>query len=114
MHCKACDAMTGDSPRIPIPKAPLAAFCRRWHIKELALFGSVLGDQFTEESDIDVLVTFAPGVAYSFRHFIAMQDELEDIFGRPVDLVERSAVEQSANYIRRRSILDSIEPIYAR
>lgn len=106
--------MTDETNNLPIANARLTAFCQRWQIEELSLFGSILGDQFNEESDIDVLVTFAPDVAYSFRHFIAMQDELEEIFGRRVDLVERSAVEQSANYIRRRSILDSIHPVYAR
>ncbi|MCB0023798.1 MAG: nucleotidyltransferase domain-containing protein [Caldilinea sp.] len=106
--------MTDKTKNLPIPNAQLAAFCQRWQIEELSLFGSILDDQFNDESDVDVLVTFAPDVAYSFRHFIAMQDELEEIFGRRVDLVERSAVERSANYIRRRSILESKRPVYAR
>ena len=106
--------MTDKTKNLPIPNAQLAAFCQRWQIEELSLFGSILDDQFNDESDVDVLVTFAPDVAYSFRHFIAMQDELEEIFGRRVDLVERSAVERSENYIRRRSILESKRQVYAR
>ena len=102
-----------ESARIPISAPQIAEFCHRWQIQELALFGSVLGEQFGDESDVDVLITFAAGVPYTFRHLTAMQSELEAIFGRSVDLVDRTAVEQSENYIRRNSILKSAELIYA-
>ena len=73
------------APRIPIPHAAITDFCQRHHIKRLALFGSVLRDDFGPESDVDVLVVFdedhIPGLA-----FFAMQDELSDILGRRVDL----------------------------
>jgi len=72
-------------PSISIPHGRIAEFCQRHHIRRLALFGSVLRDDFRPDSDIDVLVEFdpkhIPGLA-----FFAMQDELSDVFGRRVDL----------------------------
>ncbi len=98
--------------RIPIDRNKIAEFCRRWKITEFALFGSVLRDDFRPESDVDVLVTFAPETRYSLFDLVHMQDELKEIFGREVDLVERKAVERSENYIRRKHILRSVEPVY--
>lgn len=71
--------------RIPIPHEEIAAFCRRHHIRRLALFGSVLRDDFTDESDVDVLVEFDPDHIPGFA-FFDMQDELSVMFGRTVDL----------------------------
>jgi hypothetical protein len=70
---------------IPIPYDAIAEFCRRNHIRKLSLFGSVLRDDFTPESDIDVLVEFEPGKTPGFA-FISMQDELSRLLGRVVDL----------------------------
>lgn len=97
---------------IHVPKEKLAGFCRRWRITELSLFGSVLRGDFRPESDIDVLVTFAPDAAWRFYDLIDMREELERIFGRSVDLVERRLVETSENYIRRKHILSNLETIY--
>jgi len=71
--------------RIAIDRERVAAFCRRHHIRRLALFGSVLRDDFTAESDVDVLVEFEPGHVPGLA-FFAMQDELSAILGRKVDL----------------------------
>jgi hypothetical protein len=98
--------------RIPIDRERIADFCRRWKITEFALFGSVLRDDFRPESDVDVLVSFAPDADWGLFDIVDMQEELKQIFGREVDLVERKAVEQSENYIRRRHILGSVEPVY--
>jgi uncharacterized protein len=67
-------------------QSDLAAFCRRHHIRWLALFGSVLRQDFGPDSDVDVLVEFEPGHVPGLR-FIGMQEELSRLFGRPVDLV---------------------------
>lgn len=99
--------------RVPIPHERIAEFCHRWRIVELALFGSVLRDDFGPESDIDVLVSFAPGVQPSLRDWLAMEEELAALFGRKVDLVRRELVETNRNYIIRKSILRSARPIYA-
>jgi uncharacterized protein len=99
--------------RIEIPQDEIAEFCRRWQIVELALFGSVLRDDFRADSDIDVLVRFAPQARHTLLDMVRMQKELEQILGRDVDLVERAAIEQSRNYIRRRAILESAEVVHA-
>ncbi|MFP3868203.1 MAG: nucleotidyltransferase family protein [Desulfobacteraceae bacterium] len=95
-----------------LPQDRIADFCQRWQITELALFGSALRDDFSPESDIDVLVTFAANARWSLFDLVTMEDELRAIVGRDVDLVERRAVEKSENYIRRRHILESAEPLY--
>ena len=100
-------------PNIEIPQQQIADFCRRHHIRQMSLFGSVLRDDFRSGSDIDVLVSFAPDARRSLFDLVTMQNELQAIFGREVDLVERSAIEQSENYIRRKSILQNQEVIYA-
>jgi len=100
-------------PRIKIPTTKIEEFCRKWKISELALFGSVLRDDFTPKSDIDILVTFFPQTQYSLFDMVDMEDELRSIFGREVDFIEKRAVEQSENYIRRKDILNSFQVLYA-
>lgn len=68
-------------PNIEVPKAEISEFCRRRHIRRLALFGSVLRDDFGPQSDIDVPVEFEPGKTPSFFRLFEMQDELSVIFG---------------------------------
>ena len=96
---------------VELPREQLSAFCRRWRITELALFGSALRDDFRPDSDVDLLVTFESDAPWSMLDLVAMEFELEELFGRGVDLVERAAIEQSDNWIRRRHILESAEPI---
>lgn len=73
------------SSHIVIDREVVAAFCRRHHVRRLALFGSVLRDDFTPASDVDVLVEFEPGHVPGLA-FFAMEAELSAIFGRKVDL----------------------------
>jgi predicted nucleotidyltransferase len=101
------------SARIPIDRKNIAGFCRRWKISEFALFGSVLRDDFRSDSDVDVLVTFAADAQWTLFDMVNMQDELEKIFGRKVDLVSRRGIEASRNYIRRKAILSSAEVVHA-
>ncbi len=100
------------SARIPIDREKIAGFCRKWRIVEFALFGSVIRADFRPDSDVDVLVTFAPEARWSLLDMVTMGDELKGMFGREVDLVERHAVEQSENYIRRKHILQNLEDVY--
>jgi predicted nucleotidyltransferase len=100
------------STRIAISRDEVAAFCQRHHIHSLALFGSVLRDDFGPDSDVDVLVDFEEGAEPGLWEMVAIQDELSGILGHPADLVERKAVECSGNYIRRRHILDTAETVY--
>jgi prevent-host-death family protein len=91
----------------------LAAFCERHHIETLYLFGSVLTDACDAQSDVDVM--FEPeGNGPGYFEQMKMTDELEALWGRPVDLVSRRAVESSANPIRRQAILDSARVVYGR
>lgn len=90
----------------------IAAFCRKWKITEFALFGSVLRDDFRPDSDVDVLVTFAPDARWGLE-IVDMKDELEAMLGRRVDLVTRWAIEHSENQLRRQAILTTAEVIYA-
>lgn len=100
-------------PNISLPQEALRTFCQRWQVTELALFGSVLRDDFRPDSDIDVLIRFAPDSHWTLLDFVTMGDELSEIFGRKVDLVSRRAVEASQNYYRRKAILESAQVIYA-
>jgi uncharacterized protein len=98
---------------IEIPTNKVAEFCDRWKITEFALFGSVLRDDFRpNSSDIDVLVSFAPDSHWTVFDMVPMEEELESIFGRKVDLVSKRAIEESLNYLRRQAILSSAEVIY--
>ncbi|HDO25676.1 MAG TPA: nucleotidyltransferase [Nitrospirae bacterium] len=96
-----------------IPEEKIARFCGKWKIREFALFGSVLRDDFRPDSDIDALVTFDEDAQHSLFDLVNMEDELREIFGRNVDLVSRKGIEASRNYIRRNAILNSAEAVYA-
>jgi uncharacterized protein len=104
--------MSAETIRDLVPRVVLARVCQRWRIRELALFGSVLRPDFRPDSDIDLLVTFAPDAAWSGWDLVTIEADLTRLFGRKVDLVERAAVERSANWIRRRHILTHAEPLY--
>jgi uncharacterized protein len=80
----------------------VTAFCRKWSISELSLFGSVLREDFSAASDIDVLIEFAAGARYSVLDMAAMQEQLEALFGRHVDLVEKASLK---NPFRRSAIM---------
>jgi predicted nucleotidyltransferase len=99
-------------PRIHLDREKIAAFCRKWQIVELSLFGSVLRDDFRPDSDVDVLVTFAPGVQPDLPRFLDMKEELESLYGRRVDVFTRRTIERSQNPLRRRDILESARKVY--
>ena len=98
--------------RLPSSHPGIPDFCRRWRIRALALFGSALRDDFGADSDVDMLVAFAPEAAWSLLDHVRMQRELSELLGRPVDLVSRRAIERSANPIRRREILGTARNVY--
>jgi hypothetical protein len=91
----------------------LAALCRRFGVARLEVFGSAApGTGFDPaRSDADFLVTFQPA-RDDLAAFADFKDALERFLGRPVDLVEREAVEVSRNFIRRRAILEQAETVY--
>ena len=95
------------SPHLSIDRAAVSEFCKRHHIARLALFGSVIRDDFRPESDIDVLVEFQPGVRVGLA-FIRMQDELSAVLGRTVDLHTPASL---SKYFRDQ-VLREAEPLY--
>lgn len=99
---------------LAIPAEAIEAFCRRWNVRELSLFGSVLRPDFRLDSDIDVLVGFEPAVQPTVYDMIDMQDELCEMFGREVDLITPRSVERSRNQQRRNAILASAKVVYAK
>ena len=98
---------------VPIDRTRITDFCRKWKITELSLFGSVFREDFGPDSDVDVLVRFAPEADWGLLEHVAMEEELSAIVGRKMDLVTRRAVERSTNRIRREAILGSAEVVHA-
>ena len=101
------------NPDVCIPQDRLAEFCRANSITELSVFGSVLRDDFGPQSDIDLLVSFEEEAHHTLFDLIRMEEELETMLGRKVDLVSRRGIERSPNYLRRKAILESAELIYS-
>lgn len=98
--------------RLDITAEQLQVFCQNAQIIELALFGSILRDDFSPESDIDILVTFAPNCKISLLDFVGLEYQLQDLLNRKVDLVSKKAVEQDRNWLRRQEILNHYQVIY--
>ncbi|MFH1108463.1 MAG: nucleotidyltransferase family protein [Planctomycetota bacterium] len=96
--------------RLPIDPEWIAAFCRKWKVREFSLFGSVLREDFGPDSDIDVLVELAPGHGLGLSDWVEMIDELKATFGRDVDLVSKRGLK---NPFRRHTILANREIIHA-
>ena len=98
------------SSRVPVNRQRIAEFCRSHHIRKLSLFGSVLRDDFRPDSDVDVLVVFQDDMRRDLFDHMKAEEELKQIFGRDVDLVEKKAIK---NPFRRHHILSNHEVIYA-
>lgn len=99
--------------RLGVSEKVIIKFCQRWQIIEFAVFGSVLRSDFRSDSDIDVLVTFSPEAKRGLTETLQMQDELKAMFTREVDFIIKTALEKSENWLRRQTILDSAQVIYA-
>lgn len=95
---------------VQLDQGALAAFCQRWRIRELSLFGSALREDFRPDSDLDFLVSFDPDATWDLFDLVTMKDELKEQYGREVDLVEKEALR---NPWRRYEILRTREVIYA-
>jgi predicted nucleotidyltransferase len=98
--------------KIKIPKTKIADFCKRWQVSEFAFFGSVLRSDFRPDSDIDILISFLPEAHITLFDMARMQEELQTIFKRQVDLLSKRGVENSRNYLRRKNILNSLQVIH--
>lgn len=98
---------------IPLNKAVIADICVRWQISEFYLFGSILRDDFHQDSDVDVMVTFHPDSQTGLLEFIELKQALAEAFARKVDLMTKSSIENSDNWIRRQEILGNAQLIWA-
>ena len=96
--------------RLNITKEKITEFCQRWKVAELSLFGSVLREDFHNKSDVDVLIAFVPNHGWHLFDFMNMQRELEEMFGRSVDLIQKKELQ---NPYRRAEVLQSHRVIYA-
>lgn len=111
---------TQDSPlhnpiiqqRLGTSPAELEALCQKWHLTELSLFGSILRDDFTPQSDIDLLANFSPSFDRGLTETIQIHEDFAALFKRKIDLVIKDAIERSPNWIRRQEILDTAQAIY--
>ena len=90
----------------------ISKICQNWQIVELALFGSVLREDFNSNSDIDILVSFADDAKITFFDLDDLEQEFSQLFNRPVDVVTKTAIEQSHNWIRKKNILGNSQVIY--
>src|SRR3989339_1387896 len=88
-------------PRIPIDQPRIDTFCEKWGITEFGFCGSVIREDFRPDSDVDVLVRFAEDSPISLMNWCDAEKELAEIFGRKTDIIDRSAIEKSPNYIRQ-------------
>ena len=91
----------------------IAKFCHRWRIRELALFGSALREDFRPDSDLDILATFADDAEWGLFDHVQMQQELQVLLQRSVDLISRRAVERSQNWLLRQEILDTAQKLFS-
>lgn len=110
MHVIIFKSLSMRMIKIAVPKRKISAFCRRWKIVEFGIFGSLLREDFKSNSDIDVLVTFASNSKTSLFDLAQMQIELEELFGRPVDILEKEGLR---NPFRKREILKTTKVIYS-
>lgn len=94
-----------------LPTKQIRSFCQQWQILEFAVFGSFLREDFGADSDLDVLVTFAEEAKWTLLDLVRMEQELENIVGRSVNLIEKRGIERSQNWIRRDEILKTAVPV---
>ena len=76
----------------PLPMKQIENFCRKYGVAEFSLFGSILRDDFGPDSDVDVMLAFHPGHGFTFENTPDIQDDLERLFGRPVDVIEKGRI----------------------
>jgi predicted nucleotidyltransferase len=102
-----------DKTQLPISAKKLTAFCKKWEITEFSVFGSALRGDFSPQSDIDVLISFAPQSDWGLFDHLQMKQELKQLLGREVDLITRRALEQSRNSLLRSEILSTAKVFYS-
>lgn len=110
--CRFAEISMVSHSAILIPMDKIVPFCQRWKICELALFGSALRDDFGPNSDLDFLVTFTGDADWGLFDHVYMQQELQAILHRSVDLISKRALEHSQNWLRRQEILNTAYTLF--
>ncbi|MDJ0581007.1 nucleotidyltransferase domain-containing protein [Crocosphaera sp.] len=98
--------------RLQVNAEQLKQFCKSNYIAELAVFGSILRDDFSVNSDVDLLITYLPSAPRGLLEKIQLKEKFENLFHRPVDLISKISIENSSNWIKRQNILNHSEVIY--
>ncbi|MEA5533751.1 nucleotidyltransferase domain-containing protein [Crocosphaera sp. XPORK-15E] len=98
--------------RLQVNSEELKRFCENNLIAELAVFGSILRDDFSSSSDVDLLISYLPSAPRGLLEKIQLKEKLESLFNRPVDLISKTSIQKSSNWIKRQEILNSAEVIY--
>lgn len=104
-------------PRSPqlaasLPMAQIQPFCQRWQIQELYVFGSILRDDFREDSDIDFVYRLSPIASWSFHDLLGAEQDLAVIVGRNVDLVSKKSIDRDRNWLRKQNICNTMQLVY--
>ncbi|HAC62712.1 MAG TPA: DNA polymerase subunit beta [Cyanothece sp. UBA12306] len=98
--------------RLQVNSEKLEQFCQSNLIAELAVFGSILRDDFSYNSDVDVLISYLPSAPRGLLEKVQLKEKLEHLFHRPVDLISKTSIENSYNWIKRNNILNYSEVLY--
>lgn len=98
--------------RLGVSLEIIFGFCQRFQIKQLALFGSILRDDFTVDSDIDFLITLSSDVELNWSFFELMETELKNLVNRDIDIIFKENLERSSNWIKKKEIFTTAEVIY--
>lgn len=98
--------------RLGVSWENIVSFCQQFKIKELALFGSILRDDFSVNSDVDFLITLSADNKLNWIYFQLMEEELKKMINRDIDIIFKDNLEKSANWIRKKEILTTAEVIY--
>lgn len=107
-----CNLDSKIQQRLNLSDQEIAAFCQQWGIRSLALFGSILRDDFGQGSDIDLLIAFQPQVRQGLLTLARIKHALEAKLQRPVDIALKEVIANSENWIRREEILGTAQTIY--
>ena len=99
---------------IPIPTDRVVDFCRKWDVCAFELYGPVLGRDFRDDDEVDVMVTFGPDARWTMVHWLQMQQELSGIFGRKSSLITRRTAEENQYPHRHQRMLAEARVVYAR
>ena len=99
-------------PDLPITREQISEFCEKYHLASFAFFGSAVRGTLKTDSDIDIMITYDPDTPHTYSGYLEMIHELEEIFGRKVDLADRDQIAKTPNYLRRIGMMENLLPTH--